>query len=350
MDDLAVTVIIPSYNRASLVTRAVMSALSAIAPGDEVIVVDDGSTDKSHEALGPYLPRIRYLRIEHAGVGAARNRGVEASRNPLVAFLDSDDEWMPDKLQLQRVLMQKLSQAVFTFTDFGFRSDRGEEQHRYLKAVIQDSRSWEEILGPGIAFSSIAELPRGTPDFNVYIGDLYAAQLEHAYALTSTVVVRREAAGDALRFAEDLPVYEDWECLARLARVGRAAYLDCETIWNWGHRGPRLVKENAYARATARLVTLERVWGEDADFLAKHGDRFRREVRKQRLRRALWLLRQGRTANARAELAATESPPLGYRIGALLPGSAVRTLLAVVVRLLRDTGSVGRRILERERA
>jgi glycosyltransferase involved in cell wall biosynthesis len=350
MDDLAVSVIIPTYNRASLVTRAVASALSATVPGDEVIVVDDGSTDDSHEALGPYLPRIRYLRIEHAGAGAARNRGVEASRNPLVAFLDSDDEWMPDKLPLQRALMQKMSQVVWTFTDFSFRSDRGDEQHRYLRAAFQDSRSWEEILGAGILFSSIAEPPRGRPDFNVYIGDLYAAQLEHGYALTSTVIVRREAARDALHFAEDLPVYEDWECFARLARVGRAAYLDCETVWNWGHRGPRLVKQNAYVRASARLVTLGRVWGRDADFLTQHGDRFAREVRKQRLWRTLWLLRRGRTAEARAELVAMESPPLGYRIGALLPGTAVRIALAVVVHVLRATGSVGRRILERERA
>ena len=105
MDDPAVSVVIPTYNRARLVCRAIDSALAATATGDEIIVVDDGSTDGTEAALAAYRGRIRYVKADHRGAGVARNRGVSEARGPLIAFLDSDDEWMPDKLELQRTLM-----------------------------------------------------------------------------------------------------------------------------------------------------------------------------------------------------------------------------------------------------
>jgi len=81
----------------------------------------------------------------------------------------------------------------------------------------RDARSWGEILGPGFPFSTIGPLPPGRTDFPVHVGDLYPAMLNTCYVATFTVMVRRTA-GEALRFAEDLPLYEDWECFARLAR------------------------------------------------------------------------------------------------------------------------------------
>ena len=113
-----VSVVIPTYNRAALVGRAVRSALAETSPGDEVIVVDDGSTDDTEEALAPYRDRIRYFRARHGKAGAARNHGVREARNGLVAFLDSDDEWMPDKLVLQRAALAARPDAVFCFSDF----------------------------------------------------------------------------------------------------------------------------------------------------------------------------------------------------------------------------------------
>src|SRR4051794_14485488 len=98
---LSVSVVIPTYNRAHLVPRAVASALANVIAGDEVIVVDDGSTDGTETALAPYRERIRLVNGRHAGAGGARNLGVREARGDLVAFLDSDDEWMPGKLALQ---------------------------------------------------------------------------------------------------------------------------------------------------------------------------------------------------------------------------------------------------------
>jgi len=233
MDHLSVSVVIPTFERATLVPRAVHSALGAVAPGDEVIVVDDGSTDGTEAVLAPYRDRLRYVRTAHLGAGAARNRGVQEARCPLVAFLDSDDEWMSDKLELQRTLMARRPDVLFAFSDFALRDRDGREHRRQLAAWHHDRRSWDVILGPGRPFSTLAPLPAGRGDFTVHTGNLYPALMRACYVSTITMMVRREA-GEALRFAEDLPLYEDWECFARLARAGRGAYLACETAWNHG--------------------------------------------------------------------------------------------------------------------
>ena len=102
---IGVSVVIPVYNRASLVRRAVDSVLQQDTPAAEVIVVDDGSTDGTAPVLASYGGAIRVLRQENQGVSAARNHGVAASGGALIAFLDSDDRWLPGKLSCQAAYM-----------------------------------------------------------------------------------------------------------------------------------------------------------------------------------------------------------------------------------------------------
>src|ERR1700688_231827 len=98
-----VTVVIPTYNRGHLIHRALGSAIADIDGDDEIIVVDDGSTDATVDVIRKFEdPRIRYIRQANLGAGAARNRGTSEARNELVAYLDSDDEWIPGKTALQR--------------------------------------------------------------------------------------------------------------------------------------------------------------------------------------------------------------------------------------------------------
>jgi len=94
-----VTAAIPTYNRARYLREAVESALAQTYENVEVVVVDDGSTDDTARVVEPYLDRIRYVRQANAGRSAARNRGIEEGRGVYVSFLDSDDRWLPDKLE-----------------------------------------------------------------------------------------------------------------------------------------------------------------------------------------------------------------------------------------------------------
>ncbi|MGE0132760.1 MAG: glycosyltransferase family 2 protein [Blastocatellales bacterium] len=96
-----VSVIVPAYNHARYVGEAIESALSQTLPPREVIVVDDGSTDSTPEALDRYKDRIKIIRQSNQGVAAARNNGVAAAAGGWLAFLDADDVWMPRKLERQ---------------------------------------------------------------------------------------------------------------------------------------------------------------------------------------------------------------------------------------------------------
>ncbi len=95
-----ISVVVPLYNKGPYIARALDSVLAQTVRDFEVIVVDDGSTDGGAETVGGFGdPRIRLIRQENRGVSAARNRGIEAARAEVVAFLDADDEWMPRHLE-----------------------------------------------------------------------------------------------------------------------------------------------------------------------------------------------------------------------------------------------------------
>jgi len=101
--DVDVSVIIPTYNRRELVCRAINSVLAQSRPVAEILVVDDGSTDGTMDALGArYGEQLRCVSQPNAGVAAARNHGLRLAQGRFIAFLDSDDEWEQDKTRQQR--------------------------------------------------------------------------------------------------------------------------------------------------------------------------------------------------------------------------------------------------------
>lgn len=109
-----VTVVIPTFNRAHLITRALRSVLTQTFTAWEVIVVDDGSEDDTEAVIRSLRdPRIRYCRQpENRGQSAARNRGMGEARGEFIAFLDSDDDWLPEKLELQVARFRELPDTV----------------------------------------------------------------------------------------------------------------------------------------------------------------------------------------------------------------------------------------------
>jgi glycosyltransferase involved in cell wall biosynthesis len=113
-----VSVIIPTFNRASTLCRAVSSVLYQTFQDFEIVVVDDGSTDDTPKRLSQFNHYIKYIRhSENLGVSKARNSGIRTSDTPLVAFLDSDDYWLPEKLATQVDFLQRHPQAVACQTE-----------------------------------------------------------------------------------------------------------------------------------------------------------------------------------------------------------------------------------------
>src|SRR6478735_6137584 len=97
-----VSVIIPTYNYGRFLRHALRSALDQTVTPLEIIVVDDGSTDETPDVVASFGEKVRYIRQENSGVCVARNRGVADSTGKLIAFLDADDIWEPEKLAKQR--------------------------------------------------------------------------------------------------------------------------------------------------------------------------------------------------------------------------------------------------------
>lgn len=96
-----VSVIVPSFNRKNLLKRALTSIYAQTYLAQEVIVIDDGSTDGTDELIKEYFPKVKYFFQKNKGVSAARNLGIQKSTGDCIAFLDSDDEWLPNKLEKQ---------------------------------------------------------------------------------------------------------------------------------------------------------------------------------------------------------------------------------------------------------
>ena len=111
-----VSVIIPTYNSAAYLPQAIASVLEQDFEDREVIVVDDGSTDDTPDAIRPFLRQVRYVRQENGGNAAARNRGVAEARGEWLAFLDADDLWLPGKLSRQLADLGDHPQARWSFT------------------------------------------------------------------------------------------------------------------------------------------------------------------------------------------------------------------------------------------
>jgi glycosyltransferase involved in cell wall biosynthesis len=202
MDAGSVSVIIPAYNSARTIRRAVDSVLAQTRRPEEIVVVDDGSTDNVAAALAPYGEQIRLLRKVNGGAASARNLGIDNSRGEHVAFLDSDDYWEPTKLERQLEVFRR-------------HSDLGLCAGRYYQQV------------PGE--------PRVAPadEAGHLLNRVLAVSARDAFALgmrvwTSTVLIRRQVLGQE-RFDPNLRTAEDRDLWIRLAQV-RPVYIAAEPL------------------------------------------------------------------------------------------------------------------------
>lgn len=266
-----VSVIIPTYNRRSLVVEAIDSALRQTAPPREIIVIDDGSTDDTASALQRFGDEIIFVRQENQGVGVARNRGLAMARGRYLAFLDSDDIWLDFKLELQVGVMERFPEIGFLFSDFLITREGMNPMPRGLKTWYRHPLRWEQVF-ENYVNSALTVFP-GKREVLLYRGKIYRALLAEPYVLPSCALVRADRLTSNVRFAEAGPNCSDWEFFALLARMSDAGYLEIDTTINRGGSDrPRLTQTSAATKAELRLRMIGQVWKTDAQFLAAHGD------------------------------------------------------------------------------
>lgn len=313
---MSVSVIMPAYNRGDCIGRAITSVLDQLETGDELIVIDDGSTDDTRAVAASFGRRVTCIAGEHRGAGPARNLGLSRARGDLVAFLDSDDAWLPGKLAIQREFMAARPDVLFCFSDFQVLTRDGVE-HRYLQQWPHDPRSFRDMFGAPERFAGC----------DVYVGDLYIWQLTGFYVLANTLVVRRARAGAALHFPEDLKTYEDVECFIQLSRAGKAAYLDLETAEQTDLASDRLSGLPSLIKTYCYLEILQRTYGRDAEFLRSHRRLYRRTIGRVRARLLRSQIATGDLAAARTTVR-RQGGSLHLRLLLGLPDGWGRTALA----------------------
>lgn len=118
-----ITVVIPLYNAAQCVSRAIDSVLAQSFSDYEIIVVDDGSIDNTSQVIERYGGKVRYIRQDNAGPAAARNRGISEAKGQWIAFLDADDEWLADKLLLQMEILKRNPELKWCGSNFAMELD-----------------------------------------------------------------------------------------------------------------------------------------------------------------------------------------------------------------------------------
>lgn len=191
-----VSVIIPTFNRARCVGEAIESVLSQSFHDFELIVVDDGSTDDTPAVLARFGTRVRVLRQPNRGVSAARNTGVLAAQGEWVAFLDSDDLWVPGKLEVQLEDIARHPRVVAHVVDCEFVG--------YANSPI----SLFELRGKSKEFAQDPLRPRPLVDVLC------------AVFATPCWLIRRSVLSQTPGFREDLNMGEDLELLCRVALTG----------------------------------------------------------------------------------------------------------------------------------
>ncbi len=208
---MKVSVVVPTYNRGPLLAEAIASALAQTHGDLEVVVVDDGSTDDTRERVAAIGDRrLRYLHQPNAGVSAARNRGLAAATAPLVAFLDSDDLWKPDKLAREVAFLRRHPDAAAVFTDV-------------------EKRDGDLVVPSFIAETPVfSRLVAGRPAADGLVLDRRRMQLcllEEVPILPSAFTIRRPALDRTGHFDETWSSWEDWEFFLRLAAWACIGYL-----------------------------------------------------------------------------------------------------------------------------
>lgn len=195
---MRVSVVIPAYNAARFLPQTIEGLRAQTQPADEIIVVDDGSTDDSRQVIASLGEGITYIHQENAGVSAARNRGITVATGDIVAFLDADDHWLPEKIAKQLAVFQAQPKVGLVASD---RSDI-DANGRVLLDSLFKREGLDEL------FCNLAGRP---------IPRAFSRLVKTNFLPTSSVMVRKSALAEAGLFDTGIRYGEDLELWARIA-------------------------------------------------------------------------------------------------------------------------------------
>jgi glycosyltransferase involved in cell wall biosynthesis len=221
-----ISVIIPSYNRAHLLARAIESVLSQDLAPREIIVVDDGSSDDTRELMSSCFPQCQYIHQPNQGVSSARNRGIEAASGEWLAFLDSDDEWLPSKLAAQSSTLKSQPGLLICHTE-----EIWIRNGRRVNAMKKHRKSGGRIFRNCLPLCVISP---------------------------SSAMIHRSLLTEVGNFDECLPVCEDYDMWLRICAHQPVAFVAEAQIIKYGGHEDQLSRRE-WGMDRFRLQALEKI-------------------------------------------------------------------------------------------
>ena len=270
---MTVSVVIPTYNCAPRLLRALQSVATQTFPHVEIIVVDDGSTDDTAKSVAEWTAKsganVRYVRQSNAGPAAARNHGMRLASGDAIAFLDADDEWGPTKLEKQMPLLKDDVGLVYCANSFV--DSNGTPLTNYIRRV------------------------------ELHSGDILLPLFCDFFLLTSAVVISKSAYQAVGEFDEELAVGEDYEFFLRLARRFHADYVPEELLLRCVR--PDSLSRLDYAKdARNDIATLAKFLRDNPDFAQRHRAEIAARLARYRYDFGYRLLAEHRRSEAIREL------------------------------------------------
>ncbi len=194
-DNLTITIVIPACNAGKYISRAIDSVLAQTRPADEIIVIDDGSTDDTADIVAQYENKVKCIYQQNAGPSAARNSGIDAAQSQWIAFLDSDDQWHADKLEKQILLLKRNEDLVWVTSN-------------YTRCLCHEKRK-----APAIPSEVISDLTQGKERCD----NFFTAFAQGAYGCTDTLLVKREVLKQVNGFQANQRNAEDMDLWWKIA-------------------------------------------------------------------------------------------------------------------------------------
>ena len=221
-----VSVIIPTYNRKNLLKRALHSVSNQTFVPQEIIVVDDGSSDGTKDWVLEQFPDVRYIYQDNSGVSSARNSGIKEAIGSWIAFLDSDDEWMSNKLEQQKGIINSFQEAWLCHTN-----------EIWIRNGVRVNQMKKHQKYGGNVFENCLDICRISP---------------------SSVLIKKEVFEMVGLFDESLKVCEDYDLWLRITSVLPVIFLDEPLITKYGGHSDQLSRVDSGIEKY-RIQSLEKI-------------------------------------------------------------------------------------------
>ena len=263
-----VSVIIPTYNRAPLISEAIDSVLAQTFTDFEIIVVDDESTDDTEAVVKAYGDRVTYVWTPNGGTGHARNVGMQHATGEYLTFLDSDDVLYPYALDLETRLLERFPGVSMVCAEVTGFNERGIIERYHLKSYHESSFRDPSVTYDAIFPSSIPLLETGAIPEDViredptlarrraYHGNIFDSYLDGIVLFQNSAMLRRKVVDDIGQRNEYVYVFEELDYLLRLSRHHDILFADIPTYKLRYHPGQ--LSSMAHSDATFRWVRTQR--------------------------------------------------------------------------------------------